>query len=170
MLRYIMFLLFFHLSFSPLSLGAVELIHHDLSITLAPAAHRITVVDSITLPGDFPRVATFLLHSDLNPTSSSPLVRIVKEGERDESVPLESYRVILPPGIHSFTMSYAGSIHHPLEQQGRIQARGFQDTPGTITDAGVYLSGASGWYPDFGSSLLTFDLEVKLPESWDAVS
>ncbi len=162
--------LFFLLSFSPHSLSASELIHHDLSIILAPTAHRITVIDSITFPGDFPHEAVFLLHSGLNPTSSSPLVRIVKEGNRDEAVPLESYRVILPPGLHSFTMSYAGVINHPLELQSGIQAQGFQDTPGTISDSGVYLSGASGWYPDFGSTLLTFDLDVKLPGSWDAVS
>jgi aminopeptidase N len=170
MMKYIILMLFFLLLFLPLSLGASELIHHDLSITLAPTAHRITVVDSITLPGDSPQAATFLLHSGLKPTSSSPLVRIVNEGSRDEAVPLEAYRVILPPGLHSFTMSYAGAIIHPLEQQSRIQARGFQDTPGTISDAGVYLSGTSGWYPDFGSNLMTFDLEVKLPGSWDAIS
>ena len=170
MMKYIILPLFFLLSLSPLSLGASELIHHDLSITLAPTEHWITAVDSITLPADSPREVAFLLHSGLNPTSSSPLVRIVKEGNRDEAVPLESYRVTLPPGLHSFMISYAGAIHHPLEQQSRIQARGFQDTPGTISDAGVYLSGTSGWYPDFGSTLIKFDLEVKLPMSWDAVS
>ncbi|HEY6010129.1 MAG TPA: M20/M25/M40 family metallo-hydrolase, partial [Nitrospirota bacterium] len=31
-------------------------------------------------------------------------------------------------------------------------------------------SGASGWYPDFGLPLMTFDLEVKLPPTWDCVS
>ena len=170
MIQYIILPLFFLLSFSPLSLSASELIHHDLNITLAPTVHRITVLDSISLPGDSPQEVTFLLHSGLNPTSSSPLVRIVKEGSRDEAVQLESYRVILPPGLHSFTMTYAGSIYHPLGQQSRVQAQGFQDAPGTISDTGVYLSGNSGWYPDFGSMLMTFDLEVKLPGSWDAVS
>jgi aminopeptidase N len=170
MLKFILISLSFFFSLSPLSLHASELIHHDLNVILTPTTHQITVVDSITLARDSTREVTFLLHSGLGPTSSSPLIRVVKEGRRDGAVPLDSYRATLPPGLHSFSLSYAGTIYHPLEKQGGLHPRGFQETPGTISDAGVYLSGDSGWYPDFGSKLMTFDLEVKMPESWDAVS
>ncbi len=69
-----------------------------------------------------------------------------------------------------FTLRYSGVIDHPLEAAGAEQARGFQDSPGLITSDGVVLSGNTNWYPDFGTGLMTFDLEVALPENWDAVS
>ena len=85
-------------------------------------------------------------------------------------MPLEHYRVVLPPGLRSFVISYEGTIYHPLEQIGTEQARGMQETPGTISKEGVYLSSSSGWHPDLGPTLVTFDLQVKLPQTWNAVS
>jgi Peptidase family M1 domain len=157
----------FHASPSP---AQTSYLHHNLKVTLAPTTHRLTVVDTITLPEESSGEVVFELHSGLNPTSLSPLVRIEKKGSKEKAVPQESYKVILPRGLHSFIVSYAGAIYHPIEQDGNTQAWDFQETPGTIGDNGVYLSGTSGWYPDFGSTLVTFDLDVKLPGSWDAVS
>src|SRR5574341_1355825 len=145
-------------------------LHHDLKVTLAPTEHRITVIDSVTLPKDAPGEIAFTLHAGLKPSSPTPAVRIEKLQEKQGAVPLEQYEVVLPPGLRTFTVSYEGSIHHAVEQSGAEQARGFSDTPGTIAFDGVYLSGTSGWYPDFGPVLMTFDLEVKLPPLWDCVS
>jgi hypothetical protein len=61
-------------------------------------------------------------------------------------------------------------IHHPIEAQGEDYARGFAETTGTIQSEGVFLSGASDWYPKSGDALVTFDLTVTLPAGWSAIS
>ncbi|HEX9020450.1 MAG TPA: M20/M25/M40 family metallo-hydrolase [Nitrospirota bacterium] len=156
---------------SPAALRAQETyVHHAMRITFSPSDHRLTAVDSITLPEDAPREITFALHSGLKPSSSTPLVRIEKQSEKPGPAPLELFKAVLPPGLHAFTLSYEGRIFHPVEQAVKESARGVQETPGIISPDGVYLSGGSSWYPDFGTGLVTFDLEVKLPGGWDAVS
>jgi hypothetical protein len=155
----------------PLTLLAREgYVHHDLKVTLSPEAHRLTIVDSITLPKDDPRETRFTLHRGMKPASPTPDVRIEKLADISGAVPLESFRVILPPGLRSFAIAYEGSIYHPVEQADKEQARGFSESPGIVSPDGVYLSGSSGWYPDFGPSLVTFDLNLRLPAGWDAVS
>ena len=100
----------------------------------------------------------------------TPGVKITKEADALRAVPVEVYRVRLPAGTRTFTLQYRGVIDHPLEAAGAEQARGFQDSPGLITGDGVVLSGNTNWYPDTGTGLMTFELEVTLPEKWDAVS
>src|SRR5512144_599178 len=80
-------LLFFALSMIiPVALPAAELIHHSIKATLLPADHRISVVDSVTLPEGSPREVRFTLHSGLRPVSTTSGVQIVKQGERQEAV------------------------------------------------------------------------------------
>ena len=168
-ITYVVFVLI--LALFPCSLHAQNAyLHHDLKVTLYPEEHRISAIDAITLPKDFTGAVTFSLHKGLRPSSPTPIVRIIKQSEVRAAVPAEQYKVVLPPGLRTFTVVYAGVVHHPVVQTGAEQARGFQDTPGTISDTGVYLSGASLWYPDLGTGLVTFDLDVKLPAAWDAVS
>ncbi len=145
-------------------------VHHDLKVTLHPDERRLVAIDTVTLPNDFPSEVTFTLHAGLNPSSPTPVVRIMKQSDTQGAVSLEQFKVILPPDLHSFTISYGGRIYHPIEKIGREQARGFQNTPGLISKDGVYLSAASSWYPDLGPGLVTFDLEVTLPPAWDVVS
>ena len=52
----------------------------------------------------------------------------------------ESYRTMLPEGQHTFTLEYNGIIYHPIEGYGKEQARGFNQTPGIISEDGVYLA------------------------------
>jgi len=144
--------------------------HHELKVILSPAEHRLAVADSITLPNEFQNKISFSLHAGLKPTSPTPGVRIMKLAEKRGAVPLASFNIILPPGLRTFAVAYNGIIHHRIEQYGKEQARGFQETPGIISAEGVVLSGASSWYPDFGPGLVTFDLAVELPPAWDAVS
>lgn len=162
----ILFLLFH----PPSAFASGSLVHHDLKIVLSPNEHRLSVVDSISLPDDFPREFVFSLHGGLNPSSPTLHVEIVKQGDRQEAVLLETYKVKLPKDLRAFTVVYEGEIYHPLDQESAVQAGGVQDTPGIIDRDGAVLSGNSGWHPDLGPRFMTFDLEVKLPPSWDAVS
>jgi aminopeptidase N len=153
----------------PTTLPAEELIHHDLKVTLHPAEHRLTATDTITVPGNRGETR-FVLHAGLNPTSPDPHVRIAKEEDQPGPVPLESFAVTLPAGVKTFSIRYAGTIYHPVEPTGKDQARGFDQTAGSISEDGVYLAGSSFWYPQFGPKLLTFTLDIELPAGWSAVS
>jgi aminopeptidase N len=144
--------------------------HHDLKVTLAPNERHITVIDTISLPKGFPQEFNFALHSGLHPTPASPLVRIVRLGQMDGAVPLETFKVIIPEGLRTFTVSYEGSIYDASEQHNMGQVHGVGETTGIIFENGVFLSGSSSWYPELGSGLVTFTMEVQLPPGWDAVS
>jgi len=82
---------------------------------------------------------------------------------------LRQYRVTLPPGRDSFTLAYNGEIFHPPQQDAR-EARSFESTPGIIAAEGTVLTGDSGWYPRFGDGMLTFTLDITLPQGWRAIS
>jgi hypothetical protein len=162
--------MFISLTLVPAFLPAADLVHHDLTVTLSPGEHRITARDTVTLPKGPKAEIVFSLHAGLGPKSATPGVQIKRGSTGHGPVPTESYTVTLPAGTNSFTLEYGGVIHHPLEQYGREQARGQQDSPGIISEEGVYLSGSSGWYPAVGEGLVSFSLNVTVPQEWDAVS
>jgi len=155
--------------------GAAEALRHDMRVVLAPDRHGLSAEDEVTfpegfLPQDDPRVR-FLLDAGLSPEAVTPGVRIEPEGDSGEDPPKNSFSLILPPGIRSARIRYAGTIDHPLREVGRETARGQKDTPGAIGPDGVYLPGRSGWYPSFSEEpLSTFRLSVGLPPGWGAVS
>ncbi len=150
--------------------AVAEVVHHDLRVTLEPAAHRIAVRDRITLHAPAAGPLTFDLHAGLAPETEEGY-RLKRVGTGDRPVPFERYAVALPAGAQQFTLRYAGVIHHPpgerIEGVGQVRAA----TPGTIGPEGVYLGGAAGWYPILATAPpVTFTLETVLPEGWLAVS
>ena len=155
-------------SLLPFTGNADERVNHDLTVSLYPAEHRFLAEDRIVVPEKLLTDCHFLLHKGLSPMSLTPGVSFIREGS--EKAFVGSYRVILPPGVKTFTIKYGGQIHHPIEPYGKEYARGFRQTPGTISDEGVYLSGSSYWYPVFDQAWLSFTLQVTLSEDWDAVS
>ncbi len=154
----------------PVSLGAEELVQHDIKVTLYPEEHRLSVEDRVTVPEDMLNDLKFLLHGGMKPTTTTPGVRIIQESKSEGPVPMESFRVILPSGMKTFVIEYSGKIYHKLKSYGKEYARGFRQTQGMISGDGVYLADSSYWYPRFGDSLMTFKLMVELPGSWNAVS
>jgi hypothetical protein len=171
-LAILLFVLFVSLPFPCSAAEAHDLttVHHDLNVVLQPDENRIGVEDSITLPPDRASEITFLLHEGMNPITPTPGVRITKTADSMGEVPVEAFRVILPPNITKFVLRYVGTIEHPLESVGRETARGFMTTPGTISDEGVFLDGGSHWYARFPSDFVTFTLEAAVPPGWDVVS
>ncbi|MFZ5906166.1 MAG: M20/M25/M40 family metallo-hydrolase [Nitrospirota bacterium] len=169
--------LFFSLFF-PLMSGAeapqsVEqrlIIHHDLQVILSPWSHRLEVVDTLTLRPDRPERIKFFLHAGLRPISESPGVLIARDRNTSQDNFIELFTVVLSPGINSFTIRYGGAVDHPIEQYGKEYARGIRQTPGLISDEGIYLAGSSYWYPRVQDETVTFTLATELPSSWDAVS
>jgi aminopeptidase N len=140
--------------------------HHQLKIVLHPEQHSLAAEDRITLPPGTARILDFSLHRDLHPVSKDAEIIAVK-GPQEEL--MQQYRVTLPPGHDSFTLSYGGEIFHPPRQDAR-EARTFESTPGIIAAEGSVLTGDSGWYPRFGDGMLTFNLDIEFPKGWHANS
>jgi len=176
-----MFSRFLFLLFSLFLLSASLLearpLHHEITATIDPLSHQIQVEDIIVIPEQAedlkPKTLEFSLHAGLNPFSTSPGVTIEpikREDSNPSDIPLEHYRVKRAQGLTTFTLHYKGKIHHPLKKEGENYGRSFRETPGTISETGIFLAGSTYWYPVFDETLITFDLQVHLPSSWSSVS
>ena len=189
MKRVSLYLLVLALIVLPASTHAAQPVRHEMKILLRPEAHELRVEDKITLPeaaSSAPgRKIHFLLHDGLAPTSATPGVQIIRETEKprsehfgmadasfphDRGVPLAHYTFTLPAGMRTVTLKYRGTIHHPIEQKGEEYARGFAETPGTISDEGIYLAGTTYWYPWFNEELITFHGICPCPVNMRGVS
>ena len=160
-------------------------IKHDLEVWLSPDSNQIAVVDRITLSNSVLSRSDgkfyFLLHAGLNPVSLTPGVNIELVDKKlsgrqfdafslSKNIPQELFSVASNNGQKTFSIKYQGKIYHPLKQMEEAYARGFGGTPGTISSKGIFLSGTSNWYPEFGNDLVTFRMNVHLSQGWDAVS
>ncbi|HEY5997770.1 MAG TPA: M20/M25/M40 family metallo-hydrolase [bacterium] len=143
-------------------------VRHELAVTIEPAAHTIAVRDTLTFPAPPTAPVVIRLHPGMQPAVAEAGARLEEAGSDAE---FARYRLVLPAGAAVATLAYRGAIDHPIEQVGEEYARGQKETRGTISDAGVFLTGASGWYPALeAGGTVTFSLAVDLPEGWDAVS
>jgi len=158
---------------------AMAQLHHDLQVSLEPGQHLIEVTDTIRRDPAASGPLVFYLHPGLEPELATPGARLTEisaganarlpalniEADRSGMVP-RRFQVQLPAGQNSFTLSYRGVVQHALQQQGEEYARGFQETPGSISEQGVFLAGSSFWVPTVDGERVTFDLTLRLPQGW----
>jgi len=155
--------------------AAAEPVGHDITASLAPRQHRITVTDRVTVPDTLigaDGAVRFALHAGLAMRAGDPALPVPEVHGNPLSrpgAPREAhYRVHLPPGRNTFSVSYEGIIDAPPADRGG-------DTSGLIDDEGALLSGNSLWYPlledpDGTPALVTFSLRAEVPAAWDVVS
>ena len=147
-----------------------EPVQLHIQVALAPAQHRLKAHVTVDLPENSAQELRFLLHDGLDPIVLTPGARLSQETTHPESSWLRSYRLWLPAGVRTVTLQYEGTIHHALDSADKELSHGIRDTPGIISDKGIYLGSGAGWYPQFDLGFLTFFLNVELPADWDAVS
>jgi hypothetical protein len=166
-----------------------QLIHHEITVSINPATNSLEAEDAVTIPAaQLQPVMHFLLHGDLKVSSPSKDLKLeisiaepqaadfgvtAEKFKLPENLALIHYTVKLPAAQKedfTFTLRYAGKIHHPIREQAEEYARSFSETPGLIDSAGVYLGGSTYWLPWFNDQLFTFNMTVSLPGEWDAVS
>lgn len=150
--------------------GESPVMHHQIRVFLDPEGHRFAAEDTITLPEGSQRALHFVLHRGLNPVSLTPNVTVTQESTSDPKGLVESFRVACPRGTRTFSLKYGGKIYHPVSPSGEEVPGGMRQTPGIISKQGVFLSGASHWYPQFDDRLISFTVEANLSQGWDAVS
>ncbi|MBW1684483.1 MAG: M20/M25/M40 family metallo-hydrolase [Deltaproteobacteria bacterium] len=163
---------------------------HDLTVVLLPEDHRLEVEDVVSVPSRALSGGSlhFVLHAGLQVESADPgyVVEALPGAPQPEhfgideeswvapGVPLREYR--LSPSAMGWPtdprprLEYHGDIHHSLVAEKEEYARSFSRTPAVIGAEGVMLSGDSFWVPWFGKELVSFSLDVTVPEGWDVVS
>lgn len=160
--------------------AAQERVHHALTVSLDAPTGRVSVVADVTPTGEA-REVEFLLHGRLAITKAEPAVTElpagdvgwlgeVEGGAPGQAASVKRYRVTLARAGASFHLEYAGVFDFALSDAKEEYTRGFRSTPGIVSSTGVYLPGASGWYPLLGRALVTFDLTVQQPEGWRVVA
>ncbi len=159
-------------------------IHHYLTVQADPATGQIAVSDSIVnlKTSSF----EFSLNAALTPTSFSKNVIAEKSasgqkamdvgmdrdnaGAANNSIQLDKWYINLRVGTDYFVVRYEGKINFSFSSSEEDYARGFSESPGIISDAGIYLAGSTYWVPSFEDQTVTFSLTTALPDGWKTVS
>lgn len=155
---------------------AAEAVRHEIRARLSPADGLIKASDKVTAPAPAAEFV-FTLHRGLLPTSPAGEVEelpgdaAARYGINSSSGGVQAaYRLRLARPAASFTLNYEGRIAHAPGERAQEYARSFSETPGVISPDGCYLSGASGWYPHFPGSMVSYRLETSLPAPYSTVS
>jgi hypothetical protein len=159
-------------------------VRHSMTVSLEPATDTLTVTDQVRLasrPAD--GVVDFVLNASLHISRAVPPVVEVPlgtaatffgiNGSGDAAarqIGVTRYRARLAPGQATLSVSYDGVVDFGLSDQKEEYRRGFRESAGMLGPQGVYLTGASYWYPSFNHDLIDFDLEVTQPSDWHVIS
>jgi hypothetical protein len=153
-------------------------VHHDLTVALDPATHRLKVRDRIRIPGALVAapltmalsgVKLLLLRSrvpDAGPAGGPDKQDSVSQ------VPVNVYSLegATPGQDLTGELDYEGVINYTTRQPGGEYARAFAEAPGVIEPRGAYLAGSTHWVPRVGDALVTYTLTVEIPAGWKSVS
>ncbi|MFC2103116.1 M20/M25/M40 family metallo-hydrolase [Bacteroidota bacterium] len=169
------------------SLAQNSLIHHNINAVVDPVTSSVTVTDEITIPAEqVSAELKFKLHTAM----STPLadggfeIKLIRENiaagdvgmdreEEENGLRLNEYQIGFAQNYSGdlvIKLNYSGIIESPIEQSEENYARGFSESPGIISEIGVYLAGSTYWTPYFDDKLFTFTLTSTTPSGWSTVS
>ena len=149
-------------------------VHHELQVKLEPEDGYLAVQDRIRLPR--PMAAdegelTFTLNAAMEPVDIDPPARLVARTRHAQGpASITRYTVRLPEGAPGLTLRYQGRLAQRVAVTAGSAAIEIPLSAGHIGPDGVYLPGASHWFPRIENALISFSLEVDLPTGWTAVS
>ena len=133
---------------------------YNLAVTIDPAAGTLHA-DATLLTGSPVRRVEFILNAGVHAAApEGKLTRLRTSGDGVRS----AYRLELPEPSTTFRVEYGGRPASPA----RVTMGGMPT--GYIDDQGVYLDGASAWYPVVEGRIDRVRLAVKLPEGWQSIS
>ncbi len=155
-------IIFFLFSCSSFAYEDGLIINHDIKIDLVPEKSFLSAIDMITINQNIEEL-TFYIHNGMDVSSDVDVRFIRTDGIRD------LYKIKLS-GKRSFSLSYRGTIYHPLTEPEKEYSRGISITEGIISKDGIYLDAGSYWYPVFDKAMVTFSIDVGLPQEWSSIS
>lgn len=159
-------------------------IRHSLSVEINPATAGILVTDSIfnlhaeetvfSLNGSF-SLTSFSENAKIEQLASGVIAKdsgMDRDGSDGNpgSVKLNQWKVKLKKGSEYFVVRYEGKISFSFAQSEEDYARGFSESPGIISDSGIYLAGSTHWIPSFNEQPVNYSLTTCLPSGWKSVS
>jgi len=142
--------------------GTPELLHHDVEVTLQVDQGAIAVVDKIrgsdtTLPQQL-EIALNAGFSITDSTAKSLTTLGTDSNQR------QHYRLELRSGAQELVIRYQGVPRLPMAQRP-------SGMPIAVIDKeGVYLDGASAWYPQFDHYHFTAELRIHHQPDWISIS
>lgn len=156
-----MFLLILSLPWLAFATAPAGRVTHALELVLLPESGEIEVTDRIAWQGELPATVDFMLNRGLDITTSDPGW---KTGFGWPGANLQRLRARFSSDHQELSLSYRGRL--------RIDGdKGMGGMPSAVVDTqGVYLDGASAWYPRTDAVIDGFRLEVQVPPHWQAIS
>ena len=138
-------------------------VRHSMTVSVEPQSHLLTVTDKVTFPWrPADGVVDFVLNAALKVSGSAPAVVEIPLGAAStffginglgdataRQIGLKGYRARLAPGQVTLSIWYSGVVNFGLSDQKEEYTRGFRESAGVLGPQGVYLTGASYWYPAF---------------------
>ncbi len=152
--------------------------HHDLTVNFEPDNQQLKATDTITIPADRQRsrFLTFKLHASLQimQIAGNVSVKLVDNAISTfeiNRVPLKTYQLTLGNDqVNQFTIKYQGMINSSKNEFTHTLDNADEHMSDSIDNDGIWLSGNSRWYPDFGDELMTYNLSATLPDDWTGIS
>ncbi len=163
-----------------LSKSGAQAIEHNIVARLEPAENIIDATDSIIFNGrgtpSAPIICvvakTIRILNVLDADSS----RLLSFEEREISEYDGFYKAIIfnfpknAPSKPKAIINYIGVINDPVKESSNLRFLVGDFTRGIISPDGIYLSGASGWYPHTWNSMAIYRFEAISPRSFDIIS
>ena len=148
------------LTATPVWSASANPIHHKLQIELDPSTRFAKIEDTVQFKNLHGNCETFYLHPDLKLAQVPAGWQIKPSGNR-ELLKIEFIKSTSTHCPETLTLNYSGVLHDP--------SLGSEDS---TDSSGFFFSGESYFYPQIKRpfSRVTFEMQVSLPEPWQAVS
>lgn len=137
-----------------------EPVHHQLKVELEPLTRFARIEDTIQFKTSSENCESFYLHASLK-LDGVPQGWQVKPSVRPGLNEIELVKSGSAACPETLTLKYSGVLHDPA-----------LDPEDSVDSSGFFFSGESFFYPQIKRqfSRLTFNMQVSLPEPWQAVS
>jgi len=148
---------------------ALSSVHHELDLELFPAENRLSATDSITLKIQDDSLLSFTL-------AENATIHSVSIDDREAPFDFVRGLITLPLGEHakqssiSVAITYEAIFDDPTPHRPAGTEDPSYGVAGTISEEGVFLLPAAGWYPRLVGNRATFNVRVEAPLGMIAVT
>lgn len=144
-----------------------ERLSYSISASISPSSHELSAKVKMRFsPHQVTHQLSFALNANLDITQIKPEPNTIQQTKGKYST---QYSISFEQPINQLYMEYHGQVLEPPSQQQQ-ESRVMKSTRGQISPDGVFLSGATAWYPITQHNNLSFELQVNLPDGWSSVS